>query len=110
MMTKYIKELERKYNNKEISLKEKSRLYEEYTKSDQYLIDIKNSTEKNLQTKNEISKEEKMSDRELQEQILKTLKLNLAENKSIHSWVKFFGVMYIVGIVVAVIALIGANA
>ena len=48
-MSKYIDELNEKYNNGEISLNEKSKLYDEYINSDDYNADVEYESKKSAE-------------------------------------------------------------
>ena len=111
-MDKYIHQLNEMYNNGEISLREKTRLYEEYENSgqmdSQVSSKIKVSSKSEVLAKSEVSTNEEISDRQLQERILKTLKLNQIDNRSIKKWVTFWSWFTIITMVIYIIVLLSS--
>jgi hypothetical protein len=69
-------------------------------------LDNENSDNKHYKT-DELVKEE-YSDRELQEQILKTLKLNQEDNRAIKFWVVFWSWLSIIGLALYIFIILTA--
>jgi len=109
-MDKYTQQLSEMYKRGELSTKENNRLYEEYRKSglkDSKVLEyIKVSTESKKPENSKVSTKVELSDRELQEQILKTLVLNQSDNKTIKFWVVFWSWFTIITVIIYILVLL----
>ena len=91
---KHPTEIDKLYNDKEITLKEARELRVKWgnlSESEKKTYSLSKSTSS------------KISDREIQEKILENLRDIRTSNNSIKGWVTFFGILQIIGIIAAII-------
>ena len=107
-MDKYIIQLNKMYNDGELSLNEKSKLFDEYQKSGKTdsLISSKIPIEEKkipIEEKAIVSVKKEVSDKDMQVQIFNTLELNLKENKAIRKNVSTITTIMIIYLVLSVV-------
>ena len=95
---KHPTEIDKLYNDKEITYKEASELRDKWG-------NLSESEKKNytLSKSKSKSSSSKISDREIQEKILENLRNIRTSNNSIKGWVTFFGILQIIGIIAAIV-------
>ena len=91
---KHPTEIDKLYNDKEITLNEASELRDKWG-------ELSESEKKNYTPPKSKSTSSKISDREIQEKILANLRDISSSNSYIKGWVTFFGVLQILGIIIA---------
>jgi len=93
---KHPTEIDKLYDDKEITLKEASELRDKWG-------NLSESEKKNYALPNPKSTSLKISDREIQERILKNLRSIRTSNNSIKGWIAFLGILQIIGILAAIL-------
>jgi hypothetical protein len=104
-MDTYLIQLNTMYNTGEISLKEKSRLYDEYQSNGQ--MDSLIYSKIPIEEKAVFFVKKEVSDKDIQVQIFNTLELNLKENKSIRKNISTITTIMIIYLVLSVVGVLG---
>ena len=93
---KHPTEIDKLYNDKQITLVEASELRAKWG-------ELSESEKKSHTLSKSKSTSSKISDREIQEKILENLRNIRNSNNSIKGWITFFGILQILGIIAALV-------